>query len=115
MINNSWKIINHLMKGTRFIYLLILLCFVLYSIAFNSDLSKQISLNNLYVASEVTVHIGKMLYLKGLLLNVFLKLVPILVPLVIGTSSLMLNRYTEDYFNLILKNKNLYWLLYKLN
>lgn len=45
--------------------------------------------------------------LREFILNLFFRIVPILVPIVIGTSSLMLNRYTSTYFNLIFEDKHI--------
>jgi hypothetical protein len=43
-------------------------------------------------------------------LNLFFRVTPFLVPIVITTSSIMINRYTGAYFDLVFKDKHLQWL-----
>ncbi|MGV7118841.1 hypothetical protein [Paenibacillus kyungheensis] len=54
-----------------------------------------------------TIKIESIYLLREFILNLFFRIVPILVPIVIGTSSLMLNRYTSAYFNLIFEDKKI--------
>ncbi|NHN32205.1 hypothetical protein [Paenibacillus agricola] len=47
----------------------------------------------------------KVYYLRGLFINIFSRVTPIMVPVVLGSASVIINRYTGAFFSLLFKDK----------